>query len=242
MDVIRYSIIIPVKDEEENIELLAREIEEVMSLYKREEWECIWVDDGSTDSTPYILQRLHKRDPHHHYVSFQKNAGQSAALFAGFRKARGDILITMDGDGQNDPSDIPRLIEELENRGVDMVNGYRARRQDNMIRLLSSKIANGVRNLITGNTVRDVGCSSRAFKRKCVEAFIPFKGMHRFIPTLVHYQGYTWMEIPVNHRPRKGGMSKYGISNRLWVGLLDLFGVWWIRIRGFSYSIKKSSL
>ncbi len=241
MQMIRYSIVIPLKDEEENVEFLAREIEEAMASYGNV-WECIWVDDGSTDSTLYILQKLHRDSGHHHYISFKKNAGQSAALFAGFKRARGEILITLDGDGQNDPQDIPRLIEELESKGVDMVNGYRAKRRDNLIRRISSKIGNGMRNLITGKTVRDVGCSSRAFRKKCIDALIPFKGMHRFLPTLIHYQGYTWVEIPVNHRPRNRGTSKYGILNRLWVGILDLFGVWWIRIRRFSYSIHKSSL
>ncbi len=237
---VRYSIVIPVKDEEECISPLAMEVDRAMAPYG-DTWECLWVDDGSTDGTLYLLRSLSQRDPHHRYLSFEQNVGQSAALMAGFKEVRGEIIITLDGDGQNDPADIPRLITELETRGVDMVNGYRQRRRDSLIRRLSSRVANGMRNLITGKTVRDVGCSSRAFKRDCLSALIPFKGMHRFLPTLIHYKGYTWVEIPVNHRPRERGKSKYGISNRLWVGLLDLFGVWWIRVRGFSYVIKESS-
>jgi glycosyltransferase involved in cell wall biosynthesis len=222
MEEIVYSIIVPIKDEEENIRQLYEEINFVMEKISYP-WECIWIDDGSTDSSLNILKEINKKDGRHHFISFERNFGQSAALFAGFKLARGKILITIDGDGQNDPADFPLLLKTMKEKGVDMVNGYRVRRQDSVIRKISSKIGNFFRNLITGKTVRDVGCSIRAFKKECVQNLPPFKGMHRFLPTLIHYQGFSWTEVAVNHRPRKKGKSKYNISNRLWVGILDLF-------------------
>ena len=236
-----YSILIPIKDEQDNIRRLYNEINKAMEHIDHP-WECVWIDDGSTDSSLSILKEISKKDKNHHYISFEENCGQSAALFAGFKLARGDIFITIDGDGQNDPQDFPRLLQIMNEMNVDMVNGYRKKRQDSIIRKISSKIGNFVRNLITGKTVRDVGCSTRAFKRTCVENLPPFKGMHRFLPTLIHYQGFSWTEIPVNHRPRERGVSKYNISNRLWVGILDLFGVWWFKKRIFFYKIKESTL
>ena len=234
------SVVVPVKDEAENIAPLAAEIEAAM-VPEDWQWEAVWVDDGSTDHSLAAMMALSQRNPCHRYVSFTKNAGQSAALMAGFKKARGGIIATVDGDGQNDPADIPRLVKILRAGGADMVNGFRQRRQDGWVRRAVSKIANGFRNLVTGKTVRDVGCSTRVFKRDCVDCLPPFKGMHRFLPTLVQMQGYTLSEEPVNHRPRKHGRTKYSINNRLWVGLFDTFGVFWLRRRVFVYSIKTHS-
>lgn len=228
------------KNEAENIEFLAREITDAVSR-QQWSWECVWVDDGSTDATPSILRKIHIEDRRHRYISFKTNAGQSAALWAGFREAAGEILATIDGDGQNDPSDIPALVEMVLSGSADMVNGYRQRRRDGLIRKWSSRIANGFRNRVTGNTVRDVGCSTRAFRRECVRALPRFAGMHRFLPTLVEMQGYRLNEVPVNHRPRLRGTSKYGINNRLWVGLLDTFGVWWLKRRAFRFEIASGS-
>ncbi len=232
------SIVIPVYNEEENILELAREVDEAMEKVDLE-WECLWVDDGSTDRTRDHLKIVAVKDPRkrHRFVSFAENAGQSAALWAGFRLARGKLIATLDGDGQNDPRDIPRLVSFLKNSGVDMVNGYRAKRHDSWVRKISSRIANAFRNRVTGKTVRDVGCSTRVFRRECVEHLPPFKGFHRFLPTLVVLEGYRITEVPVNHRPRLKGVPKYGIHNRLWVGLLDSFGVWWLRKRAFRYTI-----
>lgn len=234
------SIVIPIKDEAENIAVLADELTEVMNRSSWS-WECIWVDDGSTDSSLANILKVAGSDPHHRFISFDRNRGQSAAFWAGFREARGAVIATMDGDGQNDPSDIPRLVDLIRSGRMDMANGYRARRQDSALRRLASKIANGFRNAVTGKTVRDVGCSTRAFKRDCVANLPAFKGMHRFLPTLVAMQGFTLGELPVNHRPRIKGTSKYTINNRLWVGLIDTLGILWLRKRAFRYVIAGKS-
>jgi dolichol-phosphate mannosyltransferase len=234
------SVVIPIKDEAENIEPLSQQLTSVLNENPWS-WECIWVDDGSTDGSLAILERLARRDAHHRFVSFDQNAGQSAAFCAGFKEAAGAIIATIDGDGQNDPADIPRLMREIQTGKADMVNGYRAKRKDNLMRKLSSRTANAFRNRVTGKTVSDVGCSTRVFKRQCVECLPNFKGMHRFLPTLVHMQGFKLTEVPVNHRPRLLGKTKYNISNRLWVGLLDTLGVLWLQKRGFSYRVEKRS-
>ncbi|HOD79456.1 MAG TPA: glycosyltransferase family 2 protein [Syntrophorhabdus sp.] len=225
------SIIIPVKDEGENIDILGNEINMAMENVTLP-WECIWIDDGSTDTTVGELKKLSACDARHRLVILARNFGQSAALSVGFQNATGDILVTLDGDGQNDPADIPRLIEKLQKHGADMVNGVRQKRHDSFIRKISSRIANNFRDWVTGDRVTDVGCSVRVFKRECVKGIPVFKGMHRFLPTLVRMQGYTHiMESLVNHRPRVRGKTKYGIQNRLWVGLADLAAVKWMQSR-----------
>lgn len=234
------SIIIPLKDEAENIEQLAEELSKVMGNTPWR-WECIWVNDGSSDGSQEILENLAGKDRHHRYITFERNAGQSAAFWAGFKDAKGAILATIDGDGQNDPSDIPRLAKMVLSGQVDMANGYRASRKDSVLRKLSSIVANSFRNIVTGKTVRDVGCSTRAFRRECVEHIPHFAGMHRFLPTLVALHGYRLGEFPVRHRPRLKGKSKYSINNRLWIGLIDTFGVCWLHKRAFRYRILKRS-
>lgn len=234
------SIVIPVKNESENIIPLAAEISAVMDRQPLR-WECIWVDDGSKDRTLAVIRELAGADARHRYVSFEQNAGQSAALWAGFSEAGGEMIATIDGDGQNDPSDIPKLIQLVESGTADMVNGYRLRRKDGPVRRLASLVANGFRNLMTGRTVRDVGCSTRVLRRECVRSLPLFSGMHRFLPTLVAMRGFRLAEVPVNHRPRVRGRSKYGINNRLWVGLIDTFGVLWLRKRALGYQIKEKS-
>ena len=234
------SVIIPVRDEAENIQSLAGELSEVMEGHPWS-WECIWINDGSSDDTQSILEDVARGDIRHRYIVFESNAGQSAAFWAGFKESRGAILATIDGDGQNDPRDIPRLVELIGSGQVDMANGYRIRRKDSLTRKVSSWIANAFRNAVTGRTVRDVGCSTRAFKRECVECLPLFAGMHRFLPTLVGLQGYRLGEFPVNHRPRLRGKSKYNISNRLWVGLLDTLGVFWLRKRAFRFVVLRRS-
>lgn len=225
------SIIVPVKDEEENVEILANEINAAMNSV-RLSWECVWIDDGSTDNTPSALKKLNEHDSRHRFVRLARNFGQSAALSIGFRSARGEVMATLDGDGQNDPADIPRLIEMLQSQNADVVNGVRQKRHDTLVRKISSRIANNFRDWVTGDSVTDVGCSVRVFRSKCVERIPVFKGMHRFFPTLVKIQGFTRiMESPVNHRPRVRGKTKYGIQNRLWVGLADLAAVKWMQSR-----------
>ncbi len=195
-------------------------------------WECLWIDDGSEDETPELLKRLSDSDLHHRFISFSRNYGQSAAFTSGFSNARGRVFITMDGDGQNDPAEIPRLLETLRTQKCDMVQGWREKRDDNFIRKISSKIGNGFRNWVTQDNIRDVGCSMRAFNRECVDNILAFKGMHRFLPTLVKINGYeNIVEIPVKHRARFRGQTKYGISNRLFVGLKDSYAVKWMKSR-----------
>jgi glycosyltransferase involved in cell wall biosynthesis len=225
------SIVIPVKDEEENIDILAREINSSMANISLS-WECIWVDDGSTDRTTEKLRELHDNDSRHRFLILTRNFGQSAALVVGFENSLGNIIVTLDGDGQNDPYDIPRLIEIMQKQDADMVNGIRQKRYDSFVRKISSKIANSFRNWVTGDRVTDVGCSLRVFRFQCVKRIPLFKGMHRFFPTLVRMQGFTRIiEAPVNHRPRMRGTTKYGIQNRLWVGLADLAAVKWMQRR-----------
>ncbi len=234
------SIVIPVKNEEGNILHLGKEIAETLDPHPWI-WECYWIDDGSDDQSLDALCELNRIDARHQYISFEKNSGQSAALWAGFQQCRGKIIVTLDGDGQNDPSDIYRLIDKLETEQVDMVNGYRETRKDNFLRKLSSKVANIFRNWITGNTCRDVGCSLRAFRSECVRHLPMFRGMHRFLPTLIAMQGYRLTEICVSHRPRLTGKSKYSINNRLWIGIIDMLGVLWIKSRLIRYKINNQS-
>ena len=237
---IELSIVIPIKDEEDNIADLADEVNRVMSGQQME-WECIWIDDGSTDRSLSEIDKVIRNNYRHRMISFEKNAGQSAALWAGFKECQGSYIATLDGDRQNDPADIPRLVDQLAANEADMVNGYRSKREDSFVRKIASRIANGFRNLTTGKTVRDVGCSTRAFRRECVETLPLYAGMHRFLPTLVAMQGYKLSEIPVNHRPRKRGKTKYSINNRLWVGIYDIFGVMWLKKRGFQFRIARRS-
>jgi glycosyltransferase involved in cell wall biosynthesis len=236
------SIIIPVFNEERNVIYLADEIQQVMT-HTKWSWECIWVDDGSRDNTSLELIHISEKYSQHHYIMLDSNYGQSAALFVGFKNAHGRIIVTLDGDGQNDPRDIPLIIKFLERHNADMVNGWRRDRKDPFIKKISSRIANAFRNWITNENITDVGCSMRAFKKECIGRLFLFKGMHRFLPTLVKYGGYEKiLEIPVNHRPRWHGFTKYGINNRLWVGIIDTLAVRWFQLRAVYPEIKNSSL
>lgn len=234
--VLDLSVIVPVKNEEESVTILAQEVKEVLSAYPWQ-WECLFVDDGSSDGTLSRIKALHGEEPRIRFISFDHNHGQTAAMLAGFREAQGRILATLDGDGQNDPRDLPVMVKKIMTGQADLVNGRRARRHDSFIRKISSRIGNGFRNRITRDTVADVGCSIRVFRRECVANFPPFEGLHRFFPTLVSMQGFTRVEVPVNHRPRQSGLSKYGIRNRLWKGMRDTLAVRWMKSRMIDYSI-----
>ncbi len=237
---ITISIVIPIKDEAQNIEPLAKEI---ISVFNRQSWtwECIWINDGSIDESLSVLIRLHEEDPRQRFLSFHRHTGKSAALWAGFQEAKGNLIATLDGDGQNDPSDLPSLIDMIHSGEWDMIQGYRHNRQDNLVRKLSSYIGNIFRNCLTGKTARDVGCATRVFRRECVKYLPQFKGIHRFLPTLITMQGYKITEAPVNHRPRLHGKTKYSINNRLWIGLFDTFGVLWLKRRSFHYKVSIKS-
>jgi dolichol-phosphate mannosyltransferase len=221
------TVLVPVRDEEESIPVLAAEVEAVLDALARP-WEMLWVDDGSIDGTLARLRDLRTRRVEHRWISFDRNYGQSAAFAAGFRHARGGIVVTLDADLQNDPRDIPNVLAILDRGAADMVNGVRERRQDSWVRLISSRVANRFRNWLTGESVSDVGCSLRAFRREFVVDVPLFRGMHRFLPTLARLQGARLAEVPVRHRPRRFGQTKYGVGNRLWVGIEDTMGVRWL--------------
>ena len=234
------SVIVPVLNEVESLSQLAGEIKAAFEGGPWD-WECVWVDDGSDDGTLERLRELSAAGSRHRFVAHDRNYGQSAALLTGFASARGRIFATLDGDLQNDPSDLPRLIRTLEDQDVHMVNGVRSSRRDSWIRRVSSRVANGFRNRVSGATATDVGCSVRAFYSTCVEGIPRFHGMHRFLPTLVAMRGWRVTEVDVNHRPRTHGATKYGVHNRLWVGIADTFGVRWLASRGVNPRVAEQS-
>lgn len=228
------SVVVPLFNEEENVPILQ---EELTAALQGLDYEIIFVDDGSIDGT---VSRI-APDSRVRLVQFERNAGQSAAMYAGLHAARGAVAVLLDGDLQNDPADIPKLLAEIE-RGADLVCGYRAQRKDTAVKRITSRVANFVRSRFTKDGVRDTGCTLKAMKRECVGALLPFKGMHRFIPALVKGAGYSLVEIPVNHRPRKFGESKYGLGNRALRATTDMFGVRWLLSRRLSYKARPGPL
>lgn len=236
------SIVIPVRNEVDSVSRLADEIDAAFAE-SASSWESIWVDDGSNDGTLPALKMLHARNPdRHHYVTLARSCGQSAALSVGIEHARGRIIATLDGDLQNDPAELPRLIRMLERGKADMVTGVRTGRRDDFVRRVSSRIANSFRNSITGDRIQDVGCSLRAFYRECVADVPVFNGMHRFLPTLVRMHGFAVVEVPVGHRPRQFGRTKYGVHNRLWRGIADCLAVRWMQARAVHPVVTSTSL
>jgi dolichol-phosphate mannosyltransferase len=225
------SVIVPLFNEEENVPILRSELS--MAL-KDVDHEIIFVDDGSQDRTCERIQTA----PNVRVIRFERNAGQSAAIYAGLNAARGEILVLIDGDLQNDPADIPKLLDEIA-RGADLVCGYRAQRRDTVVKRLTSRIANAIRSRYTRDGVRDTGCTLKAMRRECVVALLPFKGMHRFIPALIKNAGYGLVEIPVNHRPRRFGQTKYGLGNRAVRATVDMFGVRWLLSRRLHYKVRE---
>ncbi len=222
------SLVIPVYNEEENVPVLAAELHATLDPLGLD-YEVVWVDDGSTDQSGEILRRLLAEDPRARLVRQRPNSGQSAALAAGFWHARGAIVVTLDSDLQNDPADIPALLAALD--GYDVVSGVRQSRRDSWVRLASSRIANTVRNWATDEAISDVGCSLKAYRAEFLRHLPMFTGMHRFLPTLVRWNGARVRELPVRHRPRLHGTAKYGIGNRLFRALADLMAVRWMRRR-----------
>src|SRR5438093_2208214 len=225
------SVIVPLFNEEENMSSLQSELRTALGGLDH---EIIFVDDGSVDRT---VERI-KPAPNIRVIRFEKNTGQSAAIYAGLQAARGATAVLIDGDLQNDPADIPKLLAEI-TRGADLVCGYRAQRRDTRLKRLTSRIANAVRSRFTKDGVRDTGCTLKAMRRECVGALVPFKGMHRFIPALIKGAGYRLVEIPVNHRARRFGQSKYGLSNRALRATVDMFGVRWLLSRRLNYEIRE---
>jgi glycosyltransferase involved in cell wall biosynthesis len=232
------SVVFPVFNEEENIPIL---LDEIAGALRGTPWlyEMVAVDDGSVDRSLQVLRDSRRKHPDLRVLTFEKNSGQTAALDAGWRAARGRWIVSLDADLQNDPSDIPKMMRTLEESGADMVIGVRVNRQDTWARKIQSRIGNGVRNWITRDQITDTGCSLKLVRREAVERVRLFTGMHRFLPTLVRMQGYKVVEMPVNHRPRKFGVSKYGAMNRAMRGLADCFAVRWMGKRMLNYKVKE---
>jgi dolichol-phosphate mannosyltransferase len=245
------SLVVPVFNEEPNLPPLAEEIRQTMQALGRP-YEVLLVDDGSTDGSLAAMIRLASQDPALRIIRQARNAGQSAALDAGFRHARGAIVVTLDADLQNDPADIPRLLARLEGGpgspgspgslgslgsdteaagACDVVCGVRVNRRDSWMRRLSSGIANAVRNRLTRESVTDVGCTLRACRAEYLRRIPVWNGMHRFLPTLLRMEGARIAEVEVRHRPRRFGEPKYNIRNRIWRASTDLLGVRWLQTR-----------
>ena len=224
------SVVVPLFNEEANMPILQSELRAALGDLDH---EIIFVDDGSIDRT---VERI-ENAANVRVVRFAKNAGQSAAIYAGLQAACGATAVLIDGDLQNDSADIPKLLAEI-SRGADLVCGYRAQRKDTLVKRLTSRVANFVRSRFTKDGVRDTGCTLKAMRRECIGALVPFKGMHRFIPALIRAAGYRLVEIPVNHRPRRFGRSKYGLGNRALRATIDMFGVRWLLSRRLNYKVQ----
>ena len=226
----RLSVVVPVKNEAENIEPLIREI--VAAVSTLADYEIVYVDDGSTDATLAELKRLAAELPQLRIVRHQASCGQSTAITSGTLAARFDWIATLDGDGQNDPADIPALLARLRasdaTENLHMLAGWRANRRDTWFRRFSSRVANGVRSNLLKDATPDTGCGLKVFSRATFLRLPYFDHMHRFLPALVQRHGGRVESVVVNHRPRERGTSKYGLHNRLWVGIVDLFGVMWL--------------
>ena len=216
------SIVLPVYNEKGTLEALAKEIASVMAQGSKS-YECIFVDDGSTDGSAEILKRLKNQIPQVHVITFRKNFGQTAALSAGFDYARGQVIVTLDADLQNDPKDIPLLLKKLD-EGYDLVSGWRKERQDGWVRNVPSHLANRLISWVTGVKLHDSGCTLKAYRREVVKELRLYGEMHRFIPALASWNGISLVEVPVKHHPRKSGKSKYGLSRTFRV-FLDLITV-----------------
>ena len=229
---------IPAYNERDNLAPLLAEISAALQGTGLR-YEVIIVDDGSTDGSFDALKALRRQYPTLHILAFERNAGQTAAFAAGFQAARAPIVVTLDADLQNDPADIPKLVDALQRGGATAVAGYRAARRDTAWKRLQSRIANGVRNRLNGEVIRDTGCSLKAFRTDALRTLPLFAGMHRFLPTLIKMQGGTVTEIPVGHRPRKHGVTKYGMWNRAWRSLMDAFAVRWMQRRALRYRVRE---
>ena len=229
---IELSVVIPVYNEAENIgPLVERVVRALRDVAGRA--EVLFVDDGSTDLTLALLKRAQEKHPRIRIAHFRRNLGQTAAMAAGFQLARGKAVVTIDGDLQNDPAEIPRLAAMLGE--WDAVCGVRVRRQDGLWKRISSRIANGFRNWMTGDDIVDTGCTLKAYRRQCLERLQLYQGMHRFLPTLLKMRGFRITQVPVSHHPRLGGRTKYGTWGRLKKGLADVWAVRWMKKNWIDY-------
>lgn len=226
-----YSVVVPFYNEAENAATLLAEIERAMDALGAP-WELLMVNDGSRDATGEILAAAARGRAHVRYLHLPQNRGQAAALLAGLQRARGRFLVTMDGDGQNDPADIAALVPLLDS--ADMVVGIRAGRRDSFLRRAMSKFANAIRGRMLDDRMQDSGCALKVFRREIVPVLLPLKTLYSFMPALAKAGGFRLAERPVHHRPRQGGTSSYGFIAFLWKPAVDLMGIWWFRKRSFA--------
>jgi dolichol-phosphate mannosyltransferase len=233
------SVVLPVYNEEENLPLLWPELRGVLDPLGIT-YEIVFVDDGSRDRSADLVKGFRELDARVRLVRLKENAGETAATDAGFKASRGRCVVVMDADLQNDPHDIPRLLHELDR--WDAVTGWRVKRRDgdSLVRQISSRVANRIRNRISDDTIQDSGCTFRAFRRECLRDLVLYRGFHRFIPTLLRMRGYRVLEIPVNHRPRRFGRSKYGVVNRAFVAFADLLALRWMKVRMLRYEVAEN--
>ena len=231
------SVVCPFYNEADNLKALLPRLEAALHT-TRDNWEIIFVDDGSTDGGAEDLKLKAQAQPRLRLIQFEKNCGLSSALYAGFRQAQGEWIATLDADLQNPPEEIPALAGAIKKTGADMVTGIRKTRNDGMVRKISSRVACRVRQAVLKDTIEDIGCSLRIFKKEVLKAFFPYKNMHRFFPAVAERMGFKVVQVYVLHEPRVSGKSKFGIGNRLGAGLWDLASVRWMLSRNISYDIK----
>jgi dolichol-phosphate mannosyltransferase len=232
------SVVAPAYNEAENLPQLFSEIAAALGTLEQR-WEIICVDDGSVDDTPRLVPELMKKHPQLRVLSLRNRSGQTAALDAGLRRARGTFIATLDADLQNDPADIPRLLKVLLSAQCGLVSGWRVNRRDPWVRLVSTRFANSVWKWVMHEQVHDSGCGLKVLRRECVDRLKLFNGMHRFLPALVRMEGYEVVEVPVNHRPRTAGKTKYGVLNRVFRAFHDCLAVRWMQRRMLRYECRE---
>lgn len=228
------SIVVPVYNEKDNIILLMNSIIETMDKTAKE-YELLFVNDGSTDGSEQILNDVSAGNSKVRLINLDKNNGLTAAIDAGFRSAQGDVVITLDADLQNDPADIPLLLEKIGD--YDMVCGWRHKRDDPWLKLVSSKVANSIRNFMSKEDVKDTGCTLKAYRRECLDKIKLYEGLHRFLPTLFKMEGFSVTEVKVNHHSRRSGKSKFNVRNRVFKSFIDLLAIMWMKNRHLNYKV-----
>ncbi|MFC5468120.1 glycosyltransferase family 2 protein [Cohnella suwonensis] len=232
---VELSVVVPLYNEKDNLHRLYQAVTDAVQG-RIESYEIVGVNDGSTDGSAEWLDRMAEADSRLRVIHFERNCGQTAAIYAGIKQASGRYIALIDGDLQTDPNDIFTLMPYM--KDYDFANGMRVRRQDTLVKRVSSRIGNGVRNKITGDKINDTGCPMKLFKREVASSYFLYEGFHRFLPTLARMNGYRVIEVPVSHREREFGVSKYGVWNRALVGLMDAIVIGWLRKRTIRYRIK----
>ncbi|MBB3108772.1 glycosyltransferase involved in cell wall biosynthesis [Paenibacillus phyllosphaerae] len=232
---IELTVVAPVYNERDNIDRLHAAVTEAVQA-QVDDYELVLVDDGSSDGSGPLLDELAAKDPHVTVIHFERNCGQTSAIYAGIKRASGQFIALIDADLQTDPRDIFTLMPYM--KAYDFANGTRTKRQDSLVKKVSSRIGNGVRNWITGDAITDTGCPMKLFKKEVAVSYYLYEGFHRFLPTLARMNGFSVVEVPVDHREREFGTSKYGVLNRAFVGLMDAIVIGWLRKRVIRYTIR----